>query len=707
MHMSRGAGESLADLAEEVRTLRQDVEVLRTIIDESPDVIVLKDHEGNFLLGNRLVAELYGTTPEQMVGKHDGDFSATAEQAEFFRQNVLSIMASGEMEIVLEDSTDDRTGETRHFKSIKKPFIGPQGKPNILVIAHDVTDIRRSQLQIETSERRLRYVLEATGDGIWDWHIPTGKVVYSDRWVEMFGYRPEEITGDLDDFEACLHPVDGDETMAAVREALTGNGSYGREHRVRRRDGKDIWVLDRGQVVERDEAGVAVRMVGSVADISERKKAEDELAAIAYIDLLTGLPNRRFLHERLQHVLARGIRLGNYSGLFYIDLDQFKMLNDTMGHGAGDRMLQLFGERLRDCVREMDTVARFGGDEFAILVEDLGDTAEGAMMAAVAIAKKINATCDAPFDLSSISHRITASVGITVMENEGDSAEEILMRADIAMYAAKSAGRNSARFFDPDIQAALTSRIALESDLRDALLAGDIRPVYQGIVDGCGRLVGAEALARWFHPNRGVIMPTDFIGLSEQTGQILDIGRAMLRATCEQLVQWRRSPETTALTIAVNVSARQFSEPDFVDHVLAILADTGAPPERLKLELIETMLVHDIDDVIAKMALLYAEGIEILLDDFGTGYCSLSYLQRLPLTGLKIDRSFVDGIHRSEGDSAIVRTIMALASNLGLSVVAEGVETTAQHEFLREHGCEMFQGYLFSRPGPVDDLQFA
>ena len=707
MQTVRDGSATMADLADEVRILRQDLEVLRTIIDESPDVIVLKDHEGNFLLGNRLVADLYGTTPEQMVGKHDGDFSATPEQAEFFRRNVLAIMASGETEIVLEDSTDERTGETRHFKSIKKPFIGPQGKPNILVIAHDVTDIRRSQVQIEISERRLRYVLDATGDGIWDWHIPSGRLVNSDRWIEMLGYAAGDLTGSLEDFITCLHPDDADEVMEAVSGALATTGGYRHEHRMRCKDGQVIWVLDRGSVVEFDEAGNPVRMVGSIADITERKKAEDELAAIAYIDQLTGLPNRRFLQERLQHVLSRGLRLGSFSGLFYIDLDHFKVLNDTQGHVVGDRMLQQFGGRLRGCVRDMDTVARFGGDEFAVLVEGLGETADQAMMAAVAIANKINAICEEPFDLSSIRHRITASVGITLMESEDASAEEVLMRADIAMYAAKSAGRHAARFFDPEIQAALSSRLAVESELRDALLAGGIRPAYQGIVDGCGQLVGVEALARWWHPTRGVIMPADFIGVSEQTGQILDIGRAMLRAACEQLVQWSRNPQTATLTIAVNVSARQFGEPDFVDEVLAVIAETGAPRERLKLELNESMLLHDIDDAIAKMTHLDDEGIAILLDDFGTGYSSLSYLQRLPLAGLKIDRSFVDGINHSAGDAAIVRTILALASNLGLSVVAEGVETTAQHEFLREHGCQMFQGYLFSRPGPIEGLQYA
>ncbi|WP_295412788.1 EAL domain-containing protein, partial [uncultured Thiodictyon sp.] len=390
--------------------------------------------------------------------------------------------------------------------------------------------------------------------------------------------------------------------------------------------------------------------------------------------------------------------------LMFVDLDNFKVLNDTLGHSVGDLLLQQVAGRLLDCVRESDTVARLGGDEFVVMLEGLSERTEAAAAKAQGIGVKLLAALNEPYELAGYRCHSTASLGIALIADRHTPVEDLLKQADLAMYQAKAAGRNTLRFFNPDMQAALEARSALETQLRDGLRDGQFLLYYQAQVDGAGDLTGAEALVRWQHPQRGLVAPGEFIPLAEETGLILPLGRWVLESACAQLAAWAHQPPRAHLTLAVNVSARQFRDPGFVDQVRAALAASGADPHRLKLELTESLLLEDVTDTIAKMTALKSLGLGFSLDDFGTGYSSLSYLKRLPLDQLKIDQSFVRDALDNPNDAAIIRAILALAPNLNLTVIAEGVETPAQRAFLIASGCRAFQGYLFGRPGPAAAL---
>ena len=454
----------------------------------------------------------------------------------------------------------------------------------------------------------------------------------------------------------------------------------------------------------RDDAGRISNYVATQVDITERKQAEDVIRQLAFYDQLTQLPNRRLLLDRLQQQLAAQGRSGRLGALMFIDLDNFKTLNDTLGHDVGDLMLQQVGARLSACVREDDTVARLGGDEFVVMLTNLSPSPQEAAAQAEAVGEKIVATVSDRYDLAGHDCRISPSIGITLMAQTQGNVDELLKQADIAMYQAKAAGRNTVRFFDPQMQAVINARAALEADMREAVWRRQFVLYYQPQVDEQGRLIGAEALLRWQHPQRGMVSPAEFIPLAEESGLILPIGHWVLETACQQLVLWSADPATEHLVLAVNVSARQISLPNFVTEVLALLQHTGANPARLKLELTEGMLLHNTEDVIGKMRALKAHGVGFSLDDFGTGYSSLSYLKRLPLDQLKIDQSFVRDVLADTNDAAIACTIVALAHSLGLAVIAEGVETPAQRDFLANNGCRLYQGYLFGRPVPAESL---
>ncbi len=470
-----------------------------------------------------------------------------------------------------------------------------------------------------------------------------------------------------------------------------------------RPDGTPMWVSISGVPIF-DEAGTFVGYRGTGREISARKKAEAEIERLAFYDSLTGLPNRRLLIDRLSHAVASSARHLGYGALLFIDLDNFKVLNDTRGHHMGDELLKQVASRLADCVRTIDTVARLGGDEFVVMLEELGTGELEAGAQAAAVGKKVLAALNQHFDLGGQPHHSSPSIGVTLFFDRQQSVDELLQRADLAMYQSKAAGRNTLRFFDPVMQAAASERAVLEADLRDALEQRAFLLHYQPVVDENGKMTGVEALLRWRHPTRGMVFPGEFISVAEQAGLILPLGQWVLAAACDQLVAWNSRAATRRLNIAVNVSARQFRHPDFTPQLLELLRLSGANPYRLKLELTESMLLSDFEDVTVKMSELRSIGVNFALDDFGTGYSSLSYLKRLPLDQLKIDQSFVRDVLTDPNDAAIARTILSLASSLDLSVVAEGVETAGQRDFLLRCGCKAFQGYFFGRPVPVAEL---
>lgn len=455
----------------------------------------------------------------------------------------------------------------------------------------------------------------------------------------------------------------------------------------------------------RDDAGTVTHYVGTLSDITQRAQAAREIEHLAFYDPLTHLPNRRLVLDRVQQAFASSARSGLQGALLCLDLDHFKTLNDTLGHDMGDVLLQQVAQRLKSCVREGDTVARLGGDEFLVLLEDLDPLATEAAEQAQSVSEKIRTALNQPYQLALHHVHSTTSVGAVLFNGQSQTVEDLVKHADLAMYAAKTAGRNAIRFFDPMMQAAVTARAELENDLRAALSAGQFLLHYQIQVGDSGNPVGAEALIRWVHPQRGMVPPCEFIPLAEETGLILPIGQWVLHTACTQLRRWQEDPATRRLQLSVNVSARQFRQPDFLEQIRTVLLQTGAPPDRLELELTESLPLEDVDDTIAKMKALRGLGLRFSLDDFGTGQSSLSYLTRLPLDQLKIDQSFVRNIGIQHTDSLIVQTIIGMAQSLGIDVIAEGVETDAQRAFLARHGCTLWQGYLFSRPVPIEELE--
>jgi diguanylate cyclase (GGDEF)-like protein/PAS domain S-box-containing protein len=455
----------------------------------------------------------------------------------------------------------------------------------------------------------------------------------------------------------------------------------------------------------KDQNGLIINYVASFVDITSQKADEENIQHLAFYDPLTGLPNRRLLIDRFHQAFASSARSGREGALLFIDLDNVKSLNDTLGHDIGDLLLQQTAQRLESCTREVDTVARLGGDEFVVMLEDLSEQPIEAATQTEAVGEKILAMLNQPYQLDTHEYHSTASIGATIFSDHGQSGEELLKRADIAMYQAKKAGRNTLRFFDPKMQDILNARASLESELRKALENQQFHLYYQIQVDSSHRPLGAEALIRWIHPLRGTVSPAQFIPLAEETGLILPIGQWVLETACTQIKAWEQEVLTRDLVLAVNVSAKQFHQADFVAQVQAAVQRLGINPMRLKLELTEGMLLDKIEDTITTMNILSEIGIQFSLDDFGTGYSSLQYLKRLPLDQLKIDQSFVRDIGTDSNDRAIVSAIIAMTQSMKLSVIAEGVETKEQRQFLLDEGCNHYQGYLFGKPVPIEQFE--
>ena len=517
-------------------------------------------------------------------------------------------------------------------------------------------------------------------------------------FTENTGYSSEEAVGQT---PRLIRSSRHDEAFfAEMWETVRRDGSWRGEIWNRRKDGEEHpdWLT---VTAVKGTNGEITHYVGTQTDISLRKAAEREIEQLAFYDPLTALPNRRLLMDRLKQALVARARSGREGALLFIDLDNFKSLNDTLGHDMGDLLLQQVAQRLAGCVREIDTVARLGGDEFVVMLEELSGDPHEATIQAGAVAKKVLASLNQDYLLGSHAHHSSPSIGITLFEDRNHSVEELLKRADLAMYEAKMAGRNAARFFDPAMQSAVAERVTLENDLRQALAERQFMLYYQAQVDlVTGDVIGAEALIRWQHPRRGVVAPNEFIPLAEETGLILPLGNWVLETACHQLAAWATQAEMANFSLSINVSAGQFRRADFVSQVLNALDKAGADPRKLKLELTESLLLTDVEDIIAKMTALKARGIGCSLDDFGTGYSSLSYLKRLPLDQLKIDKSFVQELASGSSDAAICSATIDLARNLRFKVVAEGVETDAQRQYLKSIGCNFIQGYLVSKPLP-------
>lgn len=454
----------------------------------------------------------------------------------------------------------------------------------------------------------------------------------------------------------------------------------------------------------KDAEGKITHYVATISDITHRKAAEQEAHRLAFFDPLTGLPNRRMLLDRLAEALEASRKSEQQGVLLFIDLDGFKHINDSLGHQCGDELLQLMARRIQAVSRDVDLVARLGGDEFVILAEGLGESIAGTSQAVERLATKLLSKLTEPCWLSERRYLLSGSIGITLLGDGVGRAEECLQQAEMAMYQAKQAGRNTLRFFDPVMQAVAVRRAMIESDLRQAARRGELKLFYQIQVDGKSQVTGVEALLRWEHPEHGMIPPNDFIPVAEESYLIVAIGHWVVETACRQLARWASDPRTAELTMAINISPLQFQQPDFVANLATVLETTGARPGRLKLELTETLFMEEPEVVRETMLRVQAMGVRFSLDDFGTGYSSLSYLSCLPLDQLKIDQSFVRTLFEDASNEMISATIISLGRNLGLEVIAEGVETLAHRDWLEAHGCHAYQGYLYSRPLPIHAL---
>ena len=672
---------------------------LTTTLASITEAFVTLDRDGQFMYANTESEALLGHTMGELLGEPVWKW-LPGRHPSLLEDSLRDALARNER-VEFEDFYP-RLGKWLEVRAY--PYA-----EGLAVYFRDVSQRRAEQEQLTLLRTGIAHlndvvvIVEPMADSADDVRI----AFVNEAFERLSGFTRAQIVGQS------LGTFHRHDTHAPLQELLChlprhGDRSHSRrELPFRRADGSTLWVdLDVVPVHDRD--GGLTHWVAVGRDVSERKAADEKIHHLAFFDALTELPNRQLLIERLQSALDESARSRQYGALMFIDLDNFKVLNDTMGHHKGDLLLQRVAERLRRSVRKSDTVARLGGDEFVVMLQHLGTEVETAARKAQVVAEKVLARMVEPFDLGGSQHFSTTSIGVTPFGGAHTGAAEVsdlLTQADLAMYQAKGMGRNTVAFFDPEMQAAISASASMSADLRAALHAhGQIGVHYQPQFDLAQRVVGAEALARWQHPERGSVSPSEFIPIAEDTGLILPLGTWVMEESCRQLAAWGENPDTALLSISVNVSVRQFRHPEFVDLVMGVLARHGVQPHLLKLELTESLLADRMEITLAKMGKLKQLGVTLSLDDFGTGYSSLAYLKLLPIDQLKIDKAFVADVLSDPSDAAIAHAIIGLAHSVGLTVIAEGVENEAQRHWLAERGCDLFQGFLLAQPMPVDEV---
>jgi diguanylate cyclase (GGDEF)-like protein/PAS domain S-box-containing protein len=595
-----------------------------------------------------------------------------------------------------------RDGRTVWLRDIVK-VVEENGKPLMLRgLMLDITASKQAEATLRDSEQVWKLALESTGDGVWDWYVQTGVEFFSPRLMEMYGVGADEILSRIDELDTRTHPDDRAQMELDRQAHFDGlTPTYINEHRIRCKDGSWKWVLTRGMVISRDAQGLPLRMTGTHTDITERKKSEALIWQQAHFDALTGLPNRNMMRDRLAQEIKKCRRDKRQLALLFIDLDHFKEVNDTLGHDNGDRLLIEAARRIRECVRESDTVARMGGDEFTVILTELFD-----LNSLQRILQKLLQSLEAVFQLGHEQIFVSASIGISMYPLDATEIEELFKNADQALYVAKGAGRNRFSFFTPALQEAAQTRVRLTHDLRAGLAGQQFRVVYQPIVElATGAVHKAEALIRWQHPTRGLISPAAFIPMAEASGLIVDIGEWVFRQAAQQVQHWRATLAPN-FQISVNKSPVQFHHSGSVHQPwFKQLQAMELPGESIVVEITEGLLLDSSDNVADQLLSLHDAGIQVSLDDFGTGYSSLSYLQKFDIDFLKIDQSFVRHLIPGCTDLALCKAIIVMAHELGIKVIAEGVETEQQRALLAAAGCDYAQGYLFARPMSAPDFE--
>ncbi|OIR02251.1 cyclic di-GMP phosphodiesterase Gmr [mine drainage metagenome] len=675
--------------------LRESEEKYRRLFENAGDLAYSTDLNGVFTAISESLLEVTGYRREELIGFPISKI-LTPENLELAKRMTAAKLAAEKQVTRYELEITDKQGRQMPLELVTT-LTHRHGVPvGVQGIGRDISERKR----LETDLRIAATAFESQESlMITDAYSVILRI--NKAFTTCTGYTAEEVVGQTPRiFKSGRHDAG---FYGKMWESIHRTGGWQGEIWDRRKNGE---VYPKWLTISavRGDDGVVTHYVGSHIDITERKAAEEQIRQLAFHDPLTRLPNRQLLLDRLQRSLISNARSGRKGALLFIDLDNFKTLNDTLGHAMGDLLLQQAAERLTFCMREGDTVARLGGDEFVVMLENLSSQTIEAAEHAEAVGEKILAALSQPYRLGTHTFRSSGSIGATIFSGDHQETEELLKQADIAMYQAKKADRNNLRFFDHKMQDTINVRAALEGELHKALESGQFQLYYQIQVDNARQPVGAEALIRWNHPARGLVSPADFIQLAEETGLILPIGKWVLETACAQLNAWASREETRQLVLAVNISARQFHQDDFVDQVCAAVQRHAINPNLLKLELTESLLLEYTEDTVATMNALKAIGVRLSLDDFGTGYSSLQYLKLLPLNQIKIDQSFVRDIATDTNDAAIVQTIIAMAETLGLEVIAEGVETQAQHDFLDLRGCHAYQGYLFGKPVPIEQF---
>jgi diguanylate cyclase (GGDEF)-like protein/PAS domain S-box-containing protein len=670
---------------------------IASVAFEIQESLMITDARGVILRVNQAFIENTGYTAEEIVGQTPRILKSGHHDTDFYRAMWGAISQTGTWQGEIWDRR--KNGEIYPKWLTISTVKGNDGVITHYVGSHiDITARKQQENQISENEHRLAEILNVSPIAVRIATRQGRKVVYHNRSyadliknVDALGDDPQKYYARVEDYEEVLLELAQGKSIInrQIEFHIPCNSST-------------AWVLASYMPMQyKGEDAV----LGWFYDITERKSAEEKIRQLAFHDSLTRLPNRQLLLDRLQHALASSARNERKGAVLFIDLDNFKTLNDSLGHVLGDLLLQQVAERLVSCVREGDTVARLGGDEFVVMLEDLSEETIEAAEQAEGVGEKILAALSRPYQLNKPTFRGSGSIGATVFGRENQDTEELLKQADIAMYQAKKEGRNILRFFDHKMQEAINTRVALEEELHKALANRQFQLHYQIQVGRSRCIIGAEALIRWEHPEHGLVAPAKFIPLAEETGLILPIGHWLLETACAQLKAWQKDDVTQHLTLAVNVSAKQFRQADFVSQVESSVQRHGITPGRLKLELTESLLLDNVEETIAIMNALRAIGVQLSLDDFGTGYSSLQYLKKLPLNQIKIDQSFVRDITTDPSDAAIVQTIIAMAETLNLEVIAEGVETEAQRAFLDLRGCRAYQGYLFGRPTTIEQFE--
>jgi diguanylate cyclase (GGDEF)-like protein/PAS domain S-box-containing protein len=668
-------------------------EQFKAMVRTSLDGFWMTDRNGKFLEVNDAYCQLIGYSREELLGMTIHDVE-TLTLPEVIDRHIENIVAVGSDRFETRNRCKDGRILTIEASANYSSACGDQ----LYCFIRDMT----KRIEGEDALRLAGSVFHNMEEGVLVADSNASIIAVNPAFTAITGYTPNEAVGNNTRLlSSGKHPT---EFYQEMWQQLLNKGSWAGEIWDKRKSG-EIYPKWLTISAVRNEKNEIFQYVAIFSDITARKKAEDEILNLAFYDALTQLPNRRLLLERFHSALSKSARNHLYGAVLFLDMDRFKNLNDTLGHDYGDQLLIEVAHRIHAHVREVDTVARFGGDEFVILVEEVSVNAEDAWQKIALIAEKLRVVLSAPYYLKGHEHHSSPSIGVSLYCGNEESVDVLLKQADMAMYQAKDAGRNAVCLFDPAMQHAVETYAALDADLRHALHSRQLLLYYQLQVCDEHRPLGAEVLLRWMHPERGMIMPGQFIPIAEESTLILDIGHWVLEAACKQLAAWAKNPQMCKLTLAVNVSAQQFRQSDFVGKVTELVRSYGIRRALLKLELTESVFVNDVADVVAKMHALKNLGVKLSMDDFGTGYSSLSYLKQLPLDQLKIDQSFVCDIATNSNDALMVQTIIDMAQNFRLDVIAEGVETEEQLELLKRKGCMNFQGYLFSKPVSVEEFE--